>query len=536
MKQVVVVGSGASAVHFAQTVLERGWRVLMLDVGRRLDPPFQPELSFRELIDERVGAPSYFLGESFSGVTFPGGDGEFYGFAPHRQRIFDPVPEQRLATEGFEPLASFARGGLAEAWTGGSFPFNDAELAEFPFGHGELAPHYDEVARRIGVAGAADDLAAFLPVHAHLDALVEPDEHSRRLLEAYAKKRATLRAGGVHLGRSRVALLREDRPESERRGCTKLGRCLWGCPSGALYAPSQTLAELQRDPAFEYRDGLFVTHFELERERVVAVHARDRAGAGLRVEVERLVLGAGTLGSAQILLESVRRGLGEDWVLEGLMDNRQALVPFLNLGLIGQRYDPDTYQYHQVAMGLEEERPEEYVHGLVTTLKTALVHPVVQSVPLDLRTALFVFRHLHAALGLVNVNWHDRRRPTNTLRLDPPEPDGAPARLRAHYAPAPDEPERLRRTLARVRRALRRLGCLVPPGMTHVRPMGASVHYAGTLPMSSTPAPRTTDATGRSHDFPNLWFVDGSTFPFLPAKNLTFTLMANAARIAHAAF
>ena len=34
----------------------------------------------------------------------------------------------------------------------------------------------------------------------------------------------------------------------------------------------------------------------------------------------------------------------------------------------------------------------------------------------------------------------------------------------------------------------------------------------------------------------NLFFVDGSTFPFLPAKNITFTLMANAVRIAHCAF
>ena len=39
-----------------------------------------------------------------------------------------------------------------------------------------------------------------------------------------------------------------------------------------------------------------------------------------------------------------------------------------------------------------------------------------------------------------------------------------------------------------------------------------------------------------SNDFENLWFVDGTTFPFLPSKNLTFTLMANAARVAEQAF
>ena len=72
--------------------------------------------------------------------------------------------------------------------------------------------------------------------------------------------------------------------------------------------------------------------------------------------------------------------------------------------------------------------------------------------------------------------------------------------------------------------------------MTHVRPMGASVHYAGVLPMSASPAPLTCTRECRSNDFENLYFVDGTTFPFLPSKNLTFTLMANAARVAEQAF
>ena len=90
--------------------------------------------------------------------------------------------------------------------------------------------------------------------------------------------------------------------------------------------------------------------------------------------------------------------------------------------------------------------------------------------------------------------------------------------------------------MRRVRRALWRLNCLVPPGMSHVRPIGASVHYAGLLPMSNTPVAWATSKNGQSYDFQNLFFIDGTTFPFLPAKNLTFTLMANAARVADAAF
>jgi choline dehydrogenase-like flavoprotein len=101
-----------------------------------------------------------------------------------------------------------------------------------------------------------------------------------------------------------------------------------------------------------------------------------------------------------------------------------------------------------------------------------------------------------------------------------------------NYAPDLDEPARLRRAIRTVRKVLGRLGCFVPPGMTHLRPMGASVHYAGTLPMRASGGAFTTTPECLSRDFENLIVADGSTFPFLPAKNLTLTLMANAARVA----
>ena len=105
-----------------------------------------------------------------------------------------------------------------------------------------------------------------------------------------------------------------------------------------------------------------------------------------------------------------------------------------------------------------------------------------------------------------------------------------------HYRPESGEAERLRRIIAAFRKILLRLKCFAPQKTIHVRPMGASVHYAGTLPMTAESSPGTCTPQGASRDIQNLYFADGSTFPDLPAKNLTFTLMANATRIAQEAF
>jgi choline dehydrogenase-like flavoprotein len=504
----------------------------MVDVGREGSTPPLPEARFDELKDQLEDPTAYFLGERFNGVVLPDLDEEFYGIPPSKQYVFEDTAAFVQGKSGFEPLFSFAGGGLAQVWTAGCYPFNDQELTDFPFGYGELGPHYDEVAARIGITGDTDDLARFMPVHANLQPPIPLDPHSSVLAAAYARRKGVMNGRlGAFVGRTRVATLTRDL--DGRQACTRLGRCLWGCPRGSLYTPSATLASLRRSPAFHYLAGLEALHFSFdERGRATTLRARRvEGGEHVSVPVDELALAAGALSTAAIVLRSVRAVTGERVRLTGLMDNRQILVPFLTLGMLGRAYDPGSYQYHLLGMGLEAADPREYVHAQITTLTTALMHPIIQQLPFDLRTSTRIARTIHSALGVVNVNLHDTRREENWVELE--EHGGDAARLVIRYTPDRAEPGRLRSAFSRVRRALWQLGAVVPPGMHHIRPMGASVHYAGLLPMTSSDGGRwTTDPTGRSRAFPNVLFADGVTFPFLPAKNLTFTLMANASRIA----
>ena len=535
-RRLVVVGSGASAVHFALSALEKGHQVLMLDVGRERPAPVMPDATLTQLKDRLDDPIRYFLGDAFEAVLYPGASGEYYGVPPSKNYVFSGVPQFRWRAGGFEPLGSFARGGLAEAWTGGVYPFNDDELADFPFDYSDIAPYYDLVAKRIGISGAVDDLARFMPVHQHLMPPLELDQHSVVLINRYEQCRTRLNQTlHGYMGRSRIATISRDR--DGRRACGYLGRCLWGCPTQSLYTPAMTLDECHRFAGFQYVAGAYVRHFTANRQRRITAVVTQAISSGAieEVPVDTLVLGAGTLSSCRIFLESVYQATGELVRLDGLMDNQQILMPFVNLTMLRRPYNPDTYQYHQLGLGLESANPREYVHGQITTLKTALIHPIVQMLPFDLKTSLSIFGSAHAALGLVNVNLYDTRRDGNSVTLEPDRTDG-PLKLVMHYAVAAQQAERVRVAMQRVRRILWTLNCVVPPRMSDLRPMGASVHYAGLLPMSTAASPWTTSKTGQSHDFENLFFVDGTTFPFLPAKNLTFTLMANAARIADCAF
>ncbi len=535
-REVVVVGAGASSVHFAETALERGWSVTMLDVGHQKPEAILPDSDLDGLKRDLDDPVSYFLGDDYGSLILPSNEDEFYGFPPSKAYVFEGVDHTRSRAEGFNPLLSFAAGGLAEAWTGGSYPLNSGELEAWPIDLGDLAPFYDRVAERIGISGRDDDLAQFFPSHAELQSPLDLDEHARALVARYEKKRRVINGKlGCWLGHARLAVLSKEL--AGRPACDYLGRCLWGCPQNSLYVPSITLEKLRAHPGFTYVPDVVVSHFDVDDGgRVQRVVARsESSGLERSFAVTRLALGAGALASAHILLTSWRRAGGTAPVLDGLMDNRQVLMPFVNLGMVARQFEAKSYQYHQLALGLEGATPFDYVHALVTTLKTALIHPLVQSLPFDLVTSLRTFRDLHAALGLLNINFPDTRRAGNTLTLEDAEDGGAP-RLAIRYQPDVSEAARLKRVVRRFRKILRVLGCLAPSKMTHVRPMGSSVHYAGAVPMANDGDELTSTVGGRARAFENLWLIDGLTFPSLPAKNLTFTLMANAVRIADREF
>lgn len=532
MARYLVVGSGATGVHFAQTLLDRGETVELVDVGFERPSASHPDADFsrfKELLDD---PEDYFLGPEGSAVVFPSPMAKPYGFPPSKEYVFRRPRGLAMVERGFSPMISYARGGLAEAWTGGSYELRDEEFADFPFDGAALRPHYATVARRIGISGVYDDLRRFSPLTAPYLEPLAMDAHSAWLHARYDARRDALNASGVHLGRSRVAVLSRDL--GSRRACSHLGRCLWGCPRGALYTPSLTLTELLPHPNFTYRGGMLVRRvLTAQHERAIGVVAVPvDGGSEIELRAERVVLAAGALATTQIYLQTLAALGMAEVALPGLMDNRHVMIPFVNWRRVGMDVQLASYQYHMLALALDTGHWRSDVHGQVSTLKAAAVHPIVHSLPFDLRTSLRVFRRMRSALGVANIWLPDTRRDANVARLESRN-DGT-FRLVLEYGDDISDLAATRTAIARTRAALGVLGGVAPAAMARILPRGSSVHYAGTIPMTDQAREHTAGPDGQVRGFSGLYVADGATFPWLPAKNVTFTLMANATRIASA--
>lgn len=526
MIDVLIVGSGASAVNAAWPIVESGCRVVMLDVGNK-DEHYEPLLPRGSFSQARRSDPQqhrYFLGDDFEGISFDElGSGP--QLTPPRQFVVrDAEKLLPFRSNTFFPILSMARGGAASAWGAGSPPFLESDLQGMPLHDSDLEPFYERVAERIGISGSAsDDVSRFLGPLRSLQPPLRPDRSATGLLAAYEKRRSRLNGAGFYLGHPRLAVL--SRPLGARSETRYHDMEFWSDREKNVYRPRWTLDDLCRFPNFEYQPGVLVTRFEEAGPHVTVSYRAAGASIESSLPARLLVLGAGTFSSTQLVLRSL--GFYDRPV--PLVCNPHSYAVMLNFRHIGKPSEEDRYSLAQLCFALERETsgvPSTFM-GHVYSYRSLMLEKLVREAPLSVRTGFEFFRALTPAMAIAIMQHADQPTPAKTLHLTKTAADGDV--LEASYALSDEEQRRNDAAERAVIGAFRSIGALC---LSRVRaPHGASVHYAGTLPMSVDEEELTTDISGKLRGTRNVYVVDGSVFPRLPSKGLTFTMMANADRI-----
>jgi choline dehydrogenase-like flavoprotein len=503
---IYIIGSGLSAVGAAVALARRGLRPAILDVGITPDPAAaaaKARLAATEPEDwnadelaslKRTGTVA---ANGIPRKLFFGSDFTFR----------EPSRVSPLKVVQASMYRSFAAGGFSNVWGAVIQAIRPADLDDWPVTPAELAPHYEAIRELVGGTSAPN---------------LRPSSQVRALYADLSAGRERLKSEGISFGYAQLAVRYAD--EGGGRGCRYCGLCLFGCPYDCRYTASATLADLIREGLVTYMPGLLVDRLT-PIDGKVRIEGRSLEGQARTFEGRRVLVAAGLLETARIILESLRtydkplRASHSDIFTVPLLRYRadagikreklhslcQLTAEIEDPSICPHRVHLQFYGYNELYRHLMEAKLGRLSKPLAPALDW-------------LSNRLFViFGYLHSAVS-------------SSIRLTLSS-DGN----RTLKAEGQANPQAWRVCRAVTRKLVKEHRCFkaVPlPLQLRIDLPGGGYHSGGTFPMRRVPASSETDRLGCLRSLPRVHIVDASVLPTVTASPTAFTLMANAHRIA----
>ncbi len=517
IESVIIVGGGLSSTAAALELSEKGFVPLILDVGYTPEKKFH---TYMNLYDYRQDNDIFelLIGSDFSGIksiinnkqlspklTMP-----LMNYVLKNSEILSPIK-----TENFTAIQSFSMGGLANAWGAGVYRFNDADLEKFPVSEKELTKYYKKLSKEIGISGANDDLIKYFGYDEDLLPPLELSKKAKMILKKYIKKKEKLNRKGVFLGRPRLAVL--SKSYNGRKACNYSNFELWLPELEYIYTPKFTLKRLIKENKIKYINNVLVKSWK-EEENGVKINAIElKTGNNLTFFAKKLLIGAGTINTTKIVLQTHN----DTKTKLNLLDNPLIQIPFLFPSLIGTAIEKKCFGMTQLNIILDFKE-QGILQGSFIELSSVPRAMLNNFFPLPVKSNITLIKEMSQAVIVLYLFLPSSYLKETYIKLN--------SNNAIHIS---SKGYNITKEMIKtIEKSLKPLGGITSRFLFKFPEPGNGIHYAGTLPMKSNPKNKyQTTKYGKLYREKNVYIIDGSLFSCLPAKNLSFTMMANAMRI-----
>lgn len=520
----VVVGSGPSGCACAQGLLDSGAQVILIDAGIALEP------QRAEMVARMAAVPHSSWTRSQIDQLTTGTVVQSKGI-PEKLLSYGSDFAYRdckeyldLQADGVALKPSLAQGGFSNVWGGAMLPYIEKDISDWPIRVEKLAPHYLAAAQMTGMSAVADDLQQFFPLYHNAPGHLEASAQAKVLLATLQSNRDALAKEGIYFGRSRLAV---QGASSTENGCVYCGLCRYGCPYGYIYNAADTLKKLQANPRFDYRQNIIVTAVD-ESEGNVCVKGYHRIDkAPFQLECARIFLAGGVIPTTQILLRSLR--LYEQQA--SVKDSQYFMLPLVLPRSITNVASEPVNTLSQIFLEIfDDDISKHAVHLQLYSYNDLIGKAVREKFGFLARPLEFLARDLEGRLMVALGYLHSKHSGRVTALLKK-NGDGGD-----RFFLSSDPNEASRAVVAKVVKKMMRhtvaLGALPGFPAVQIPAPGHGFHAGGTFPMSVAPGEMQSDVLGRPQGLRRVHAVDATVFPSIPATTITFSVMANAHRIA----
>jgi hypothetical protein len=469
----------------------------------------------------------YLVGQNGEGLKW-GKVGKGAQITPPRLYMTEQVDKYLpLKSANFSPLESLGYGGLGIGWGLQCWEYSDSDLTRTGLNTSKIRAAYEIVSQRIGISATKDvasdytigSLKTFQPS-------ASADQNHTYIQNKYLKHKDAMEANGVYVGRTPLALITEDL--DDRKGYKYQDMDYYSNSVNSAWRPPVTIQALRKKANFIYVGSRLVTNFT-EKDGLVKVSGIDTKNSiSFSVCCRKLVLASGALGSARLVL----RSLGKPGVRLPILSNPHSYIPCVQPVMLGKGTEEKKLGFGQLSYFIDKAGDDAGISVASSySYQSLMLFRLISQLPINFADARNVARYLTPGLVIMIAQHPDVPSPEKYLSLVKASESPTGDKLEANYLLTAKEENTWRNRENQYISLMRRFSTFAMKRVPTEH--GSSIHYAGTLPFSKTNRGEfSLSPSGQLHGTKNVYVADSSGFNYLPAKGLTFTLMANAHIIA----
>lgn len=475
---IVVIGTGPSAAAFCERMQQIGRRVTVISEGGVVLPTYTDRIS---QIDSSA---------------------EIWKFTDVQANL----KIEFIKHNNFDHIAIRGLGGLSSRWGAGVAKLNSLDLGINTKIASHIHSYYDCVQAVVGVVdNLQDPMASYLGEFDNSD--IKIGNQSKTL------SRLTYSTDKVVFGKSAQAVLQFSKPEANRLPCNFCGHCSIFCGRNSLYNAAHSFANLSN-----FHNIIELTRVDDIKKtgtgfEIFAV----QSGKETIIEADIVILAAGPVNTYKILKKTI-------------LSELKRPISLLNTPILrGMAFSPIAQKNKRQIVGSTVARIKinETENALVTFVdgQSIPVSDWLSFLPVRNRFVAWVIKRIRKYFMAYMVFFNsDYSNNALNVENDQIKIDGGHS---VQFSSATLKAVKYLKAFLNKNRffELAILRKIMPPGR--------DIHCGGTLPMKSNSenvATTTTDCELRGQ--PNLFVIDGSWMPRICEKSHTFTLMANAMRVA----
>lgn len=509
--KIAIIGSGPSAVSSAWESLKKtNVSIEMLDCD--LKPDIKQIFFSSEIYNNDLEAYKKLISLNLkNNKVKPKPDKLFFG----SDFVYRSPKEGFLKKINSKFFLSFSKGGLGNVWGANTAEFTDDDLKKWPIKYKDLKPFYESLKEIIHLNSSKLNITKKI-FNTNLVSL-----QAQYILQNLLKKNTWKKYFNVY--RAQLALDKNNSIHSTN--CSNCGMCLSGCPSNIIFNPKVFIhKKLMAKKNFKYVSNKFIYKYE-EIDGQVKVYYIDLVDGKEKNKLyDILLIGAGVISTTVI----TARSLGIQTKIK-ILDSQKYLFPFFLNNRINNIFDEKSIKLSQIVIHSNKKVHKNITHTQLYPYNEMIlefINSKLKIFPINFLKKIFKYFLSRVMIGMTYLDSSD----SGYLIIDI-EPDH-----KRGYGVIKGYKNKLSKKVSlkvfdNINNLSSFFGGKIFKLFSIEQNVGNSQHLGCSFPMAINPKKNQTDIYGRPKGFKKVFLIDSTSFNSIPAKPLTYTIMANASRI-----